>query len=42
MLHGVRNLEIDVSDDIESIRKGEISMGSIMALYLYMQCDRFI
>ena len=42
ILHGLRNVEIDVSDDIDTIRKGEIAMGSIMLLYLYMQCDRFI
>jgi hypothetical protein len=42
VLHGIKDMEIDVSDDIDSIRKGEIAMGSIMLLYLYMQCDSFI
>jgi hypothetical protein len=42
ILHGLRNLEIDVSDEIDRIRRGEIAMGSILLLYLYMQCDRFI
>jgi hypothetical protein len=36
---GIKGYEIDVSDDIEAIRKGEISIGTIMFLYLYIKCD---
>lgn len=37
---GIKGYEIDVSEDIEAIRKGEISIGTIMFLYLYIKCDR--
>lgn len=42
MLHGIKDYEIDVSDDIDEIRKGEITMGSIMFLYLFIKCDSHI
>ena len=42
LLTGIKDLEIDVSDEIEEIRKGEISLGAVMFLYLYIMCDSHI
>jgi hypothetical protein len=41
-LHGIRDLDIDVTKEIDDIRKGEISMGAIMFIYLYIKCDDHI
>jgi len=41
-LHGIRDLEIDVTREIDDIRKGEISIGAIMFIYLYIKCDDHI
>ena len=42
LLTGIKDMEIDVSDEIEEIRKGEISLGAVMFLYLYIMCDSHI
>jgi hypothetical protein len=41
-LHGINDMEIDISDEIDDIRKGEISLGSVMFIYLYIKCDSHI
>jgi hypothetical protein len=41
-LYGVNHMEIDISDEIDEIRKGEISLGSVMFIYLYIKCDNHI
>jgi hypothetical protein len=42
LLKGVGDAEIDIADDSEEIRKGEISIGAVLFLYLYIMCDSHI
>jgi hypothetical protein len=42
VMTGIQGYEIDVTDDISEIRKGEIKVGEIMLVYLYIKCDRDI
>jgi hypothetical protein len=42
IMTGIKNYEIDVSDNIDEIRKGEISIGTIMFLYLFIKCNEDI
>jgi len=39
IITGIKNYEIDVTDNIDEIRKGEISIGALMFLYLFIKCD---
>ena len=41
-LHGIKRMEIDVSDEIDDLRKGEISIAQLMFLYLFIKCDKDI
>jgi len=38
----VNGREIDVTEEIDEIRREEISLGSLMFLYLYIKCDKHI
>jgi hypothetical protein len=42
VLTGVKGVEIDIAEDIEEIRKGEVSIGAVLFLYLYIMCDSHI
>ena len=42
VLKGIKDMEIDVADDIEEIRKKEVSVGAVLFLYLYIMCDSHI
>ena len=42
VLKGISEAEIDVSEDIDEIRKGEVSIGAVLFLYLYIMCDSHI
>ena len=39
VMTGIKGYEIDVADDLSAIRKGEITVGQIMLVYLYIKCD---
>ena len=39
VMKGIKGYEIDVADDLPAIRKGEITVGQIMLVYLYIKCD---
>jgi hypothetical protein len=42
ILHGIKGMEIDVTDEIDDLRKGEISIAQLMFLYLFIKCDSHI
>jgi hypothetical protein len=42
VLKGLKGMEIDIGDDSEEIRKGEVSIGAVLFLYLYIMCDSHI
>jgi hypothetical protein len=41
-LHGIRDMEIDVTEELTNIRKNEIPVGALMFLYLCIKCDGHI
>ena len=41
-LHGIRDMEIDVTGELPNIRKNEIPVGALMFLYLCIKCDGHI
>jgi hypothetical protein len=41
-LHGIRDMEIDVTGELPNIRKNEIPVGVLMFLYLCIKCDGHI
>jgi hypothetical protein len=41
-LHGIRDMEIDVTGELPKIRKNEIPVGVLMFLYLCIKCDGHI
>jgi hypothetical protein len=42
VLKGIKNLEIDVKEEMDELREGEISIGAILFLYLYINCNQHI
>jgi hypothetical protein len=41
-LHGIRDMEIDVTGELPNIRKNEIPVAALMFLYLCIKCDGHI